>query len=86
MVTRLSNLALKLYGWYVEHGHARNEDEKDIRRFMRESLPEDAWRQTGFYERLYLYQSYSWYAFICQDFLSITATAQKWVELFLNSH
>src|SRR4029079_2943856 len=83
MVTRLSNLALKLYGWYVEHGHARNEDdEKDIRRFMRESLPEDAGRQTGFYERLYLYQSYSWYAFICQDFLRYYRYAQKWVELF----
>src|SRR5438874_2188494 len=31
-VTRLSNLALLLYRWYVENGHARNEaDEKRLR-------------------------------------------------------
>ncbi len=82
-VARLSNLALKLYSWYVQHGHARNEeDEKDIRRFMKESLPADAREQTGFYERLYLYQSYSWYAFIRQDFLQYYRYTQKWVDLF----
>lgn len=83
IVSRLSNLALKLYGWYVEHGHARNEaDEKDIRRFMKESLPAGAETLTGFYERLYLYQSYTWYAFIRQDFLQYYRYTQKWVDLF----
>lgn len=83
IVTRLSNLALKLYSWYVEHGHARNEeDEKDIRQFMKESLPADAASQSGFYERLYLYQSYTWYAFIRQDFLQYYRYTKKWVELF----
>jgi tetratricopeptide (TPR) repeat protein len=82
-VARLSNLALKLYSWFVQHGHARNvEDEKDIRQFMKESLPKDAWDQTGFYERLYLYQSYTWYAFIRQDFLQYYRYTQKWVNLF----
>jgi len=34
-VTRLSNLALMLYRWYVQFGHARNEnDEKDIKAFF----------------------------------------------------
>ena len=83
MVARLSNLALKLYSWYIQHGHARNEDdEKDIKQFMKESLPADVWKQTGFYERLYLYQSYSWYAFIRQDFLQYYRHATKWVDLF----
>ena len=82
-VSRLSNLALKLYSWYVEHGHARNEDdEKDIRRFMKESLQPDMWEQKGFYERLYLYQSYTWYAFIRQDFLQYYRYTKKWVDLF----
>lgn len=82
-VARLSNLALKLYSWYVQHGHARNkDDEKDIRHFMKESLPADAWEQTGFYERLYLYQSYTWYAFIRQDFLQYYRYTKKWVDLF----
>jgi hypothetical protein len=82
-VARLSNLALKMFSWFVQHGHARNEeDEKDIKKFMKESLPADAWQQTGFYERLYLYQSFTWYAFIRQDFLQYYRYAQKWVNLF----
>ncbi len=82
-VARLSNLALQLYSWYIQHGHARNEeDEKDIRAFMKENLPADAWKQTGFYERLYLYQSFSWYAFIRQDFIQYYRYTQKWVDLF----
>ena len=83
MVARLSNLALKLFSWFVQHGHARNEeDEKDIRAFMKESLPANAWEQTGFYERLYLYQSYTWYAFIRQDFVQYYRYASKQVQLF----
>ena len=83
VVARLSNLALKMYSWFVEHGHARNvDDEKDIKQYMKESLPKDVWEQTGFYERLYLYQSYTWYAFIRQDFLQYYRYTQKWVDLF----
>ncbi|MCY7310142.1 MAG: hypothetical protein LH619_05130 [Chitinophagaceae bacterium] len=82
-VARLSNLALKLYSWFVQHGHARNEeDEKDVRQFMRDNLTKDVWEQTGFYERLYLYQSYTWYAFIRQDFLQYYRYTKKWVDLF----
>ena len=41
-VTRLSNLALLLYRWYVKNGHARNnEDEKVIQQFFTDSLPAD---------------------------------------------
>ncbi|HEY0678164.1 MAG TPA: hypothetical protein VGD17_07750 [Chitinophagaceae bacterium] len=83
MVSRLSNLALQLYSWYIRYGHARNEeDEKGVKQFMRENLPPDAHLQKGFYERLYLYQSYCWYAFIRQDFLQYYRYTQKWVDLF----
>src|SRR5215213_11776127 len=86
MVARLSNLALKLYSWYIKNGHTRNEqDEELIIRFMKDNLPQDAWQQKGFYERLYLYQSYSWYAFIRQDFLMYYRYSQKWVDLFYES-
>jgi len=82
-VTRLSNMALLLYRWYVIHGHARNvEDEKDVRRFFKEHLPKDLEQVSGFYEKLYLYQSYCWYAFIRQDFIMYYRFAQKWVDLF----
>lgn len=83
MVTRLSNLALQLYSWYIKNGHARNEeDEAGIKLFMKKNLPENAWNQTGFYEKLYLFQAHTWYAFIRQDFLMYYRYSQKWVDLF----
>ena len=83
MVARLSNLALLVYSWYIKNGHSRNEkDEQLLRDYLREQLPPNAWKQTGFYERLYLYQSYNWYAFIRQDFLMYYRYSQKWLDLF----
>lgn len=83
MITKLSNLALQLYSFYIKNGHARNEaDEEGVRSFFKENLPENVHLQTGFYERLYLYQSYCWYAFIRQDFLMYYRYTQKWVDLF----
>lgn len=83
MVARLSNLAVQLYGWYIQNGHARNEkDEAAVKQFFKENLPVNANNFTGFYEKLYLYQSYVWYAFIRQDFLMYYRYSQKWVDLF----
>jgi len=83
MITVLSNLALQMYSLYIKNGHARNEkEEAGIKQYFREHLPANAHEQTGFYERLYLYQSYGWYAFIRQDFLMYYRYAQKWVDLF----
>lgn len=83
MITRLSNLALQLYSWYVKNGHARNErDEAGVKQFFRQLLPPNAHLLTGFYEKLYLYQSYGWYSFIRQDFLMYYRYVQKWVDIF----
>ena len=82
-VTKLSNLALLLYRWYVKNGHARNEeDEKEIKQFFKSSLPDNVNAINDFYEKLYLYQSYSWYAFIRQDFFMYYRYSQKWIDLF----
>lgn len=83
MVARLSNLALQMYSWYTRNGHARNEeDEKGVKEFLKKNLPEGIWEEKGFYERLYLYQSMGWYAFIRQDFLMYYRYTKKWVDLF----
>src|SRR3954463_513910 len=83
VITQLSNLALQLYSWYIKNGHARNEaDETGVKNFFREHLPPNAHKLAGFYEKLYLYQSYCWYAFIRQDFLMYYRYTRKWVELF----
>jgi hypothetical protein len=83
LINQLSNLSLLLYSWYINNGLARNEkDEAAIQRFFDDHVPENALDAKSFYEKLYLYQSYCWYAFIRQDFLMYYRYTQKWVELF----
>jgi hypothetical protein len=83
-VTKLSNLALQLYSWYIKNGHARNgEDEKEVENYFQEHLTEDIKKPEGFYEKLYYNQSYCWYAFIRQDYLLYYRYTQKWVDLFI---
>ncbi len=83
LINKLSNLALQLYSWYIQHGHARNEkDFKSVEAFWSSNIPNNIQEAKGFYEKLYLYQCYVWYAFIRQDFLQYYRYAQKWVDLF----
>lgn len=82
LTSHLSNLALELYGWYINNGHARNEeDERSVSQFFHQNIssPEEV---KSFYQRLYYYQSYCWYAFIRLDYLMYYRYTQKWVDLF----
>ncbi len=83
-ITRLSNLSLQLYSWYIKNGHARNEkDEQDLARYFQENLTPDLKNPHGFYENLYYNQSFCWYAFIRQDFLMYYRYTHLWVMLFV---
>jgi len=83
MISELSNLSLQLYSWYINNGHARSrEDEAAVEQFFTQHLSFDVKQTTGFYAKLYLYQSYCWYAFIRQDLLMYYRYSQKWVDLF----
>jgi hypothetical protein len=85
-VSKLSNLALQLYGWYIKNGFAHDDnEERAVAAFLNDNLPANPQTLTGFYERLYLYQSYCWKAFIRQDFLQYYRYTQKWVDLFNES-
>ncbi|MFT4092367.1 MAG: hypothetical protein QM640_01915 [Niabella sp.] len=80
-INDLSNLNLQLYGWYIQNGHARNEsDIKTVQAFIEQKMP----GKTGnsFYEKVYLYQCYVWYAYIRLDFLMFYRYTQKWVDVF----
>lgn len=80
---KLSNLALQLYGWYIRLGHVR--DEKDvmaIHLFFKTNLPNTNETELSFYEKLYLYQVYSWYNFILQDLRMFYRYTQKWLNIF----
>jgi hypothetical protein len=83
MLGKLSNLALQLYSWYIQMGHAR--DEKDVlavKAYFETNLPSGAKDSENFYEKLYLYQAHCWYHYILQDFLQFYRYCQKWVDLF----
>jgi hypothetical protein len=83
LISQLSNLALQLYSWYIRHGVARSEkDEAAVQEFFERNMPADLSQCLGFYEKLYQYQSFVWYAFIRQDFLMYYRYTQKWVDLF----
>lgn len=83
MIGRLSNLSLQLYSRYIHYGHARNENEiQSAREFFMSLLPTQPAGE-GFFEKLYLYQAYCWYAFIAQDFLMHYRYSRRWVDLFL---
>jgi hypothetical protein len=82
-VSKLSNLALQLYGWYIKNGFARDKEEEEaIKDFLNDNLPPHTQSLDGFYEKLYLYQCYCWKAFVRQDFLQYYRYTQKWVDLF----
>jgi hypothetical protein len=83
VINKLSNLSLQLYSWYIQHGHARNErDVHSITQFFEAQLPVISPNEQGFYQRLYLHQSYCWFAFIQLDFLNYYRQCQKWVDVF----
>ncbi len=81
--SQLSNLSLQLYSWYIQNGHSRNETEDAaVQKFFIDNLGDKTSQCKYFYEKLYLYQSYCWNAFIRQDFLQYYRYTQKWVDLF----
>ena len=83
LTSHLSNLSLQLYSWYIQNGHSRNELENaEVQKFFLDKLGDKTNVCTNFYEKLYLYQSYCWTAFIRQDFLQYYRYTQKWVNLF----
>lgn len=80
----LSNLSLQMYSWYIKMGAARDAKEvAAVKWFFESNLPKlPAENELNFFEKLYLFQSQCWYAFILQDYKSYYKNAYKWVELF----
>jgi len=83
MIGALSNLSLQLYSWYIKNGLARNKKDADLLdQFFNNSVIDGSKDVKGFYELMYRYQCYSWYAFITQDLIMYYRYCQKWVDLF----
>lgn len=82
-VTRLSNLSLKMFSFYVKSGHAKNESEQFyITEFFKSNLPELDYSALTFFEKTYYCQSFGWYYYILQNFPRYYRYMQRWVDLF----
>ena len=84
--SKLSNMALKLYGLYLKVGHI--DQEKDlymVREFFRSNFTDINPDKLTFFEKIYLYQSFFWYHHILQNFPYCYKYARRWVELFKNN-
>lgn len=82
-VTRLSNLALKMFSFYVKTGHAKNESESlFITEFFKSNLPEVQYDKLTFFEKIFFCQSHVWYYYILQNFPMHFRYTQRWVDLF----
>lgn len=81
--TRLSNLALKMFSFYVKSGHVKNENEgRYVTEFFKSNLPNLDFDRLTFFEKTYYCQSYVWYYYILQNFPMHFRYTQKWVALF----
>jgi len=79
---RLSNLKIKIHGWYIQIGHIKNEkDRMVVEEYFKSNLPDISGKLT-FFEEVYLYQSYVWYYYILLDFKNCYKYASRWVNLF----
>lgn len=82
-VTRLANLALKTFSFYVKSGHVKNENEGHyVTEFFKSNLPDVDFDNLTFFEKIYFCQSNVWYYYILQNFPMHFRYTQKWVDLF----
>lgn len=78
-----SDLALNMYDHYLKFGHIKNENDfHQISTSFNNSLPEKSDSKLSFYSHIYMLQSYVWFNYITQDFISCYKYALKWVNYF----
>ncbi len=86
ITSKLSNLSLQLYGFFLTTGYIKNaEDGKKVKDYFFNHLPKYNIREMGFRERLWLYKAHLWYSFLMQDFINCYKYASKWVDLFYDN-
>ncbi|MBK9984058.1 MAG: hypothetical protein IPP15_17100 [Saprospiraceae bacterium] len=79
----LSNLKIKIHGWYIETGHVR--DQKDhftVKKYFESELRKVRTTNLSVTEEIYLQQSYMWFYYILLDFEKCYQHARLWVSAF----
>ncbi|MEL7123155.1 MAG: hypothetical protein AAFO07_27145, partial [Bacteroidota bacterium] len=80
---QLSNIALKLQGYYITNGHVKSEEEViKAHTFARSVIPSMDLKGMTFFEKIYFYQANYWYSFILQNFERSIQMVNSSIELF----
>ncbi len=83
---RYSNSSLQLYGYYLQFGYIRNDQDYElVTKFLKNNIPKTQYHLLSFFEKLYLNQSYVWYYTMVQNFALQYKYAVRWIDLF-NEH
>lgn len=79
----LSNLKIKIHGWYIETGHVRDaKDHFTVKEYFESELRKVRINNLSVTEEIYLQQSYMWYYYILLDFERCHHHAALWVKAF----
>ena len=84
ITAKLSNLNIKIQGWYIQFGHIRNPKEAAVFKeyFNANISNEFLERNLTFLEKVNLYQAYMWYYYVLLDLDNCEKYAYRWVNLF----
>lgn len=80
--TKLSNLRTYLHGRYIQNGHCRTSEEKEILiNFFNQEIEDITEYNLGPMSKIYLYQSYVWFHYILLDFNKCLNYSEKWLNI-----
>lgn len=80
---QFSNLSLQLYGYYLESGLVKSDQEvRTVRALFNSLLPNKSYEDLSFWGKVYYCQSYVWLHHICQEYPLSYRYSQRMVSLF----
>lgn len=79
-----SNFNIQVHGWYIQHGHVKNEAEVlKASEYFNTNMPSNLIsEQLTFFEKAHLYQAHMWLSYILLDFNKGSLYAKQWTNLF----
>lgn len=82
-IVMLSNLKIKIHGWYIETGHVRDQkDHYQLQTYFDSEMRKVRTTDLSLVEEIYLQQSYMWFYYIMLDFENCHKHAAAWVKAF----
>lgn len=83
---KFSNLNLQLYGYFLETGMVKSDqDVRTVQTLFNSLLPDESYDELSFWGKVYFCQSYMWLHHICQEYPLCYRYSQRMLDLFRES-